>query len=685
MARSILRLYTSVFMLLTLTAGAVEAADPVIKVGLWNVRSGKGIAALPGRYAPYTDSTNCTDPSRPLNAWGVGAVQAQLTSALSDPAVIALAVNESWSSVCASPENVRKVLGWKSATREQNGIAIVARHGFAGTEQWLQLDTALNDNPADTMWVMRAPVCLDAACTQSILVYAAHWYASGASAATTYNRQAQQTAQFLSATSGGQPHLLVGDLNVWEGPTVICVDQVPNNTALSALRSAGYLDAWLTTNGAAEGYTGMVNRAGCGSPEGYPFKRIDYAWTPAWYPAIAMQRFGMGTPGDAAPSDHFGVLVTVPYPGTPAPPPPPAPAPSPTPVPSSSDNIVLHAKNATLTGAWTVVADATAAGGARVANPDAGMAKLTIASAAPASYLEMPFTAQTGRAYRLWIRGRAQNDSWQNDSTFVQFSGSIGSDGVAVYRIGSSSATVVSIEEGSGSGLAGWGWQDNGYGIAVAGPPIYFDGPSQRIRIQVREDGLSIDQIVLSPVQYWTSAPGAAKNDTTVLAEQSGTTAPPAPPPPSGTPVAVTWTQLVNAMSNGAELWKSRGCGECSDAGAISVQTVKDAALTFTVSSGHRLTIGLGTDTSTNTGYAIDYALSFRETAAYEIRERGVYRREGPFTASDVFTIAVSGTTVRYYRNGTLIYTSLVPVPGVLVVDASLQTIGAAVTSASIK
>jgi len=33
----------------------------------------------------------------------------------------------------------------------------------------------------------------------------------------------------------------------------------------------------------------------------------------------------------------------------------------------------------------------------------------------------------------------------------------------------------------------------------------------------VREDGLSIDQIVLSPSTYLNAAPGALKNDNTIL------------------------------------------------------------------------------------------------------------------------------------------------------------------------
>ena len=40
--------------------------------------------------------------------------------------------------------------------------------------------------------------------------------------------------------------------------------------------------------------------------------------------------------------------------------------------------------------------------------------------------------------------------------------------------------------------------------------------------MQLREDGLALDQIVLSPVQYLNNAPGAPKNDTTILPKTGG-------------------------------------------------------------------------------------------------------------------------------------------------------------------
>src|SRR5688500_15380608 len=98
-------------MLMALHATSLFAHDTV-KVAFWNVRAGKGVAALEGFAAPFFDAPNCTDPSQPLNAWGVGAMQAELHKALGDPSVVALGVTESWGSVCASPANIRQALGW---------------------------------------------------------------------------------------------------------------------------------------------------------------------------------------------------------------------------------------------------------------------------------------------------------------------------------------------------------------------------------------------------------------------------------------------------------------------------------------------------------------------------------------------------------------------------------------------
>ena len=171
-----------------------------------------------------------------------------------------------------------------------------------------------------------------------------------------------------------------------------------------------------------------------------------------------------------------------------------------------------------MAGAWSMSADSSAAGGASIGTSDVGAAKVPAAVAAPSGSVDLSFDVDAGRVYHLWMRGRAANDSWTNDSVYVQFSGSVDVSNTAVARIGTTSAYTVNLEDAAGAGVAGWGWQDDGYGAGVLGSAIRFaaSGP-QTIRIQTREDGFRFDQIVLSSGQFLTTAPGALKNDATIL------------------------------------------------------------------------------------------------------------------------------------------------------------------------
>jgi exonuclease III len=285
------------------TRTAPPAPAPTWQVAFYNIQSGKGVPPLRG-HAPFADNHNCSDTSQPMNAWGAGLIQAELRATLADPRAIAIGLAEAWR--CGSPENVQRALGWAARTRERNGTALVARYGLAGAEEWIQLDTSRNLNPKDTMWVVRAAVCTDAACAGSIPVYVTHWFSTGPHSVSTMQHQSEDTVKFMSRD--GEPHVLVGDLNVFESATRVC-RQAPNLTALRPLRAAGYVDVWREIHGTREGYTGMINRIGCGEPEGYPWKRIDYVWLRGFRP-IAMTRFGMRPPGEAALSDHVGIVAT---------------------------------------------------------------------------------------------------------------------------------------------------------------------------------------------------------------------------------------------------------------------------------------------------------------------------------------------------------------------------------------
>jgi endonuclease/exonuclease/phosphatase family metal-dependent hydrolase len=285
---------------------ALQAAPlQPVKIAFYNIRSGEGIQPLRRHRVEFAETVNCDPKNGPVNAWGVGIVQRELTKSIAnDEAVIALGLAEAWN--CAAPSKVREALGWKADSGEHNGTALAARYGFKGRVDWLQLDTSRNRNPRDTMWVARGRVCVTPSCEQSLDVYTTHWSGSGVDRLQIYDQQARDTLRFMEASVG--PRVLVGDLNVFEGNAPVC-DQTPNNTTLKLLRSAGYVDAWPAVHRDAEGYTGMVNRAGCGTPEGYVWKRIDYAWSRELTP-VDVVRFGVRPPGDAAPSDHLGLIAT---------------------------------------------------------------------------------------------------------------------------------------------------------------------------------------------------------------------------------------------------------------------------------------------------------------------------------------------------------------------------------------
>lgn len=184
-------------------------------------------------------------------------------------------------------------------------------------------------------------------------------------------------------------------------------------------------------------------------------------------------------------------------------------------------DVIAHAANATaMSGRWQQTVDPSAASGIRMWHPDEGKPVPTTALAQPADYFEVSVEVEGNRPYRMWLRGRAEKDQKGNDSVFVQFSGAVNAKGEALNRIGTKSAATVKLEDCKDCGLSGWGWQDNGFGVEVLGPLVRFaTSGTKRIRIQTRGDGVSIDQIVLSPLTYLTAAPGALKNDVVILPE----------------------------------------------------------------------------------------------------------------------------------------------------------------------
>ena len=137
----------------------------------------------------------------------------------------------------------------------------------------------------------------------------------------------------------------------------------------------------------------------------------------------------------------------------------------------------------------------------------------------------------------------------------MQFDGSVDSFGSPAWRIATTSSAEVVLQDGSSDPSdTGWGWADNGWG--ALGANIYFgaDG-AQTVRVQQREDGAIVDEIVLSPDTYLSTPPGPRDNDTTVLTENDGSGSPPPPPPPPD-PTIVLWTAHATASSIIGTAWQ---------------------------------------------------------------------------------------------------------------------------------
>jgi hypothetical protein len=191
---------------------------------------------------------------------------------------------------------------------------------------------------------------------------------------------------------------------------------------------------------------------------------------------------------------------------------------TPPPPPTGAPEIVLYASNVSrLAGSWTKVADSTAAGGQTLRNADAGAAALAAPLASPAHFVEATFNAVAGVRYRLWLRVRAKDNSKWNDSVFVQFSGSVNGSGSPIYRIGTTNGLNVNLWACADCQSIGWGWQNRAYWLNDTGDVWFQNTGTQTIRIQVREDGTDIDQIILSPSKYANSAPGPVSNDQTIV------------------------------------------------------------------------------------------------------------------------------------------------------------------------
>ena len=193
---------------------------------------------------------------------------------------------------------------------------------------------------------------------------------------------------------------------------------------------------------------------------------------------------------------------------------------NPPPPPPTATNIVIYASDipaSALHGSWTTASAAGSPNSVKLVTPDNGFITANSPLASPADYVDVTFTADAGVPYRLWLRLQATGNSKYNDSLWVQFSDAQATGG-SVFPLNSTSGLLVNLAtDGTGSSLSGWGWQNTAYWLSQPTTFTFATSGTHTMRIQVREDGVQFDQIVLSPSQFLSSAPGPVGGDNTIV------------------------------------------------------------------------------------------------------------------------------------------------------------------------
>ncbi len=230
---------------------------------------------------------------------------------------------------------------------------------------------------------------------------------------------------------------------------------------------------------------------------------------------------------------------------------------------SAGSDIVIHAADipaADRHGAWEPQADSTAADGTALGTVDSGWSSTSAPLAQPSDYFDVRFPAQAGRSYRVWLRLKAEADSKWNDSVWLQFSDAR-VNGEPAYGINSTEGLAINLENCADCGVAGWGWQDRAYWLARTAITFGTSG-TQTMRVQTREDGVAIDQIVVSASAWVSASPGQVGGDSTIVARTPPSSPPgfsdtPGAPPVStpfvGTGAALPGTVQVEDFDNGGE------------------------------------------------------------------------------------------------------------------------------------
>ena len=149
----------------------------------------------------------------------------------------------------------------------------------------------------------------------------------------------------------------------------------------------------------------------------------------------------------------------------------------------------------------------------------------------------------------------------------------------------------------------------------------------------------------------------------------------------------VEWTDAIGVDASGNNLTKIQG-GSSFNAGAFSLATVSNNGLVETTvnETNTDRTIGLSAVNGGVDEASIQYAIRLRNNGTLRIYESGVQRvgNAGTYSGGDVIKVSVVNNVVEYYRNTTLLYTSLVAPSLPLKVDVSMEDVNSTLQNVNI-
>ncbi len=146
----------------------------------------------------------------------------------------------------------------------------------------------------------------------------------------------------------------------------------------------------------------------------------------------------------------------------------------------------------------------------------------------------------------------------------------------------------------------------------------------------------------------------------------------------------VRWDLSDQAAAATWTITKTSGTGGTYDAGASTVQSIAGDGSVFFVAGSPQTDVvfGFNANDASQDYTDIDYGLFLQAgPGSLQVFEQGALRFTGGYAFGDYLEIRRIGTTVTYYKNGVLQYTSGVASSGALNVDSALASSGSSVQS----